>query len=434
LISIVECFNRNFIQSGATKIINWYDISGVYPIEPYSEDPAALLAQWPWSGHYKVRDALWGYAHYGQFSKVGWQYLNGGSVNLQGGGSVVTLKSPKNDYSIIIETKNAKSVQHIRFQIGGGLSPKQLCVWLSNKENSFIQQANVKPVNGTFTLTLAPNSVYSLSTTTGQQKGSFSEIPVQKAFPFPYYETFDQYSSPEQWGHLPRYTADIIDAFEITDRPDKKGKCLRQVVPEATLSWAPDWRPYTILGDEQWKDYEVSADVYLNKGDTVGVMGRINHVGTGYGIIPKGYYLQLDDSGVCRIVVTRGKKDKKAITGDAEQQAIIKRQNDQSEGGEKVLGEIRLSNISNSQWHNVKLRFEGATISAFVDGTQALQVNDSLYTQGMAGLMAGGGEKLSTPYFDNLLIKDMKSSIPNPSLGLPTQLPIYKTKGLQKSR
>jgi galactosylceramidase len=428
LISIVECFNRNYIQSGATKIVNWYDIAGVYPIEPYAEDPAAMLAQSPWSGHYQVREALWGYAHYGQFSKVGWQYLNGGSVNLKGGGTLVTLKSPAKDYSIIIETKNAKAPQQIRFQIGEGLSLKQLCVWRSNEKEHFVQQAGIKPIKGTFTLTLAPNSVYSLSTTTGQQKGSFANIPDSKPFPFPYYETFEQYSSPKAWGYLPRYTADIVDAFEITERPDKKGKCLRQVVPEATNSWAPDWRPYSILGDAQWKDYEVSADVYLNAGDTVGVMGRVNHVGTGYGFIPKGYYLQLEDNGKCRIIVTRGKEDKKKLTGDAEQQAIIKKQNDESEGGEKVLGEIQLSSISHSQWHNLKLQFEGSIISALVDEKQVLKVTDSLYTQGMAGLIAGGGKKLSTPFYDNLLIKGRNAPVPKPSLAAPGQLPIYIVK------
>ena len=62
-ISIVQAFNENFIRSGVTKIVNWYDIAGLYPLEPYSEDPAMLLARSPWSGHYQVREALWGYAH-----------------------------------------------------------------------------------------------------------------------------------------------------------------------------------------------------------------------------------------------------------------------------------------------------------------------------------------------------------------------------------
>jgi galactosylceramidase len=426
LISIVECFNRNFIHSGATKIVNWYDIAGVYPVEPYAEDPAAVLAHWPWSGHYRVREALWGYAHYGQFSKAGWLYLNGGCVNLTGGGTLVTLRSPKGDYSIIIETKNAKAPQRIRFQISGGLSAKGLCVWRSNEQEQFVQQAGIKPVDGVFTITLEPNSVYSLSTTRGQQKGSFSGIPEKKPFPFPYYETFEQYSAPKQWGHLPRYTADIVDAFEITDRPDKKGRCLRQVVPEPTISWAPDWLPYTILGDEQWQDYEVSADVYLNHGDSAGVMGRINHVGTGYGFIPKGYYLQLGADGGCRLIVIRGKKEKKKLTGDAEQQAIIKAQKDEGEGGEKVLGTVYLPNIGANQWHNLKLRLEGSTITGLVDEKPVVKVTDTLYPRGMAGLLAGGGmKKLSTPFFDNVLIKGVNAPVPKPSTAVPGQLPIY---------
>lgn len=425
-ISIVQAFNENFIRSGVTKIVNWYDIAGVYPMEPYSEDPAMLLARSPWSGHYQVREALWGYAHYGQFTQVGWQYLNGGSGELNGGGTFVTLKSPGTDYSIILETKGATAPQQIRFQITGGLSAKVLCVWRSNAKEQFIQLARIKPVNATFTLTLETNSIYSLSTTTGQQKGSFEDIPAPQPFPFPYYETFEQYSCPKDYGYLPRYTADIADAFEITDRPDKNGKCLRQTVPIPTISWAPDWLPFTILGDDQWQDYEVSADVYLNPGDSAAVMGRINHVGTGYGFIPKGYFLQLGDDGQCRLVVIRGKKEKQAV-GDAEQQALLKAGKDDSEGGEKELGSVQLANIGSNQWHNLKLRFEGSTITALVDEKSVLSATYPLYSRGMAGLMAGGErKKLSTPYFDNVLIKAINAPRPKPSVLAPGQLPIYK--------
>jgi galactosylceramidase len=425
-ISIVQAFNDNFIHSGATRIVNWYDIAGLYPMEPYSEDPAMLLARSPWSGNYEVREALWGYAHYGQFTQAGWQYLNGGCGNLTGGGSYVTLKSPGNDYSIIIETKDAKGPQQIRFQVGGGLSTNQLCVWRSNAQEQFIQKPGITPVSGAFSLTLDPDSIYSLSTTTGQQKGSFDHIPAPKPFPFPYYETFDEYSTPKEWGYLPHYTADIADAFEIVDRPDKKGKCLRQVVPIPTISWAPDWLPYTILGDDQWEDYEVSADVYLNPGDSAGVMGRINNVGTGYGFIPKGYFLQLGDDGQCRLVVIRGKKDKKNPAGDAEQQVLIKAGKDDGEGGERVLGAVPLPNIGPDQWHNLKLRFEGSTITGLVDEKPVLSATDTLYSHGMAGLLAGGDKKkLGTPYFDNLLIKGINAPMPQPSTFAQGQSPIY---------
>lgn len=428
-ISIVECFNQNFIKSGATRVVLWYDIAGIYAMEPYSEDPPAILAHSPWSGNYKVREALWGYAHYGQFTEAGWQYLNGGWGNLAAGGSYVTLKSPGDDYSVIIETKAAKEPQELKFQIGTGLSGKELCVWRSNAKEQFIQQTGIKLENGAFTLKLDPESIYSISTTTGQQKGSFDNIPVAKSFPFPYYDTFEQYISPKEYGHLPRYLADIAGAFELVDRPDKQGKCIRQVVPVSTISWAPDWMPYTILGDDQWANYEVSAEVYLNPNDSAAVMGRVNHVGTGYGFIPKGYYLQLAADGQCRLVVSRGKPDPKKLVGDAEQQAIIRAQNPDIEGGEKVLGTIQLPNIAANQWHKLKLRFEGSNITGWVDDKQVLQATDSLYAKGMAGLLAGVAEKkLSMPYFDNVLINDLNSPLPQPSSPTPDQAPLYRPK------
>lgn len=415
LISLVECFNNNYIHNGVTKIVNWYDIAGIYPMEPYAEDPPTVLAYEPWSGHFKVRQTLWGYAHYGQFTQVGWEYLDGACTDLDGGGSLVTLKSPEGDYSIIIETKGAKAPQTLNFTLAGNLSGRNLCVWHSNAEEQFVRRDDIKTAGKEFTLTVAPDAVYSLSTTTGQQKGSY-DAPASEPFPFPYYETFEQYKHPEQYGYLPRYTADISGAFEIADRPDGKGKCVRQAVPVPTISWAPDWKHYSIIGDSAWTDYDVSADVYLNPGDGAGIMGRINDVGTGYGIIPKGYYLQLGDDGQCKLVVVRGKVDKKKPIGDAEQQALIKNSKDESEGGEKVLASTKLPGISSGKWYNLKLRFKGGEIIGFIDGKQVLEAQDALYGHGMAGMLAERYEdKASTPYFDNLCITAVGGTAPQPA-------------------
>lgn len=425
LISLVECFNGNYIHNGATKIVNWYDIAGIYPMEPYSEDPPTVLAYEPWSGHFKVRQALWGYAHYGQFTKVGWEYLNGACMDLNGGGSLVTLKSPEGDYSIIIETKGAKVPQTLHFTIGGNLSDKKLCVWHSNAEKQFVRLDDIKKNGNEFTLTVVPDAVYSLSTTTGQQKGSY-DAPASKPFPFPYYDTFEQYKHPEQYGYLPRYTADICGAFEISDRPNGKGKCVRQVVPTPTISWAPDWKYYSIIGDSAWNEYEVSADIYLNPGDAAGIMGRINDVGSGYGIIPKGYYLQLGDDGHCKLVVVRGKVDKKKLVGDAEQQAFIKNSKDEGEGGEKVLASVKLPGISSGRWYNLKLQFKGNEIIGIIDGKQVLQANDDLYDHGMAGLFAEKyQDRVSTPYFDNLRINAVDATVKKPTPAAIGQTPIY---------
>lgn len=425
LISLVECFNENYIRHGVTKIVNWYDIAGIYPLEPYAEAPPTVLAYEPWSGHFRVREALWGYAHYGQFSEVGWEYLTGACLDLEGGGSLVTLKSPQGDYSVIIETKDAKEPQVLRFTLSGNLSCKNLCVWHSNEREQFIRLDDIITEGKEFTLTVAPNAVYSLSTTTGQQKGTYA-APESKSFPLPYYETFEQYEHPEQYGYLPRYTADIYGSFEIADRPDGQGKCMHQAVPLPAISWAPDWKPYTIIGDSAWTDYEVSADVYLNPDEAAGIMGRVNDVGSGYGFIPKGYYLQLNDKGHCQLVVVRGKKDKKALVGDAEQQALIKNSKDESEGGEKVLASINLPAISSGKWYNLKLRFKGNEITGFVDGNQVIKIADELYAHGMAGLLAEQyKDKLSTPYFDNLRMTPVGGSVSEPTVVPVAHTPIY---------
>ena len=409
LIGIVKGFNENYIVSGATRIINWYSIAGVYPLEPYSCDPAMILAREPWSGNYLVREALWGYAHYGQFTQIGWRYIDDGCLKLNDGGSMVTLRNPDTgDYSIILETKGAKGEQEVKFRVAKGLKKSRLCVWYSDKDRQFVRLEDISPRNGTFTLRLKPDAVYSVSTLTGQQKGSFAEIPVSKPFPLPYTDDFEGYQPPAKYGYLPRYTADLIGCYELTERPDHKGLCIRQTVGEHTLSWAPEWHHYTILGDSAWTDYEVSADVWLTPGDEAGVMGRLCDVGSGYGIWAKGYYLKLDDQGNCTLVLTCGRRNKKELIGDKEQQDLIRARKDEEVGGEFTLATTKLEDVSACQWHNLKLRFEGEQIVGYIDGKQVFAATSDRYRKGMAGLIAPlQSRRISTPYFDNLRIEPL---------------------------
>ncbi len=430
LITIVKCFNENYIISGATKVVNWYDIAGVYPLEPYSHDPAMLLAREPWSGHYAVRENLWGYAHYGQFCQVGWQYVDEGCCQLDGGGTMVMFRNPKTqDYSIIIETKDADHEQTLKVALPKSFNKKQLCQWLSNEQEQFVRQDDIKVKGKTVTLKLQPKSVYSFSTMGGQQKGAFNNIPVQKAFPMPYADDFEQYQQPAQWGYLPHYLADLIGCFELVDSPtkniDKHGRCIRQVVGEHTNSWAPEWHHYTIVGDADWQDYEVEADVYLNPQDEAGVMGRLCDVGSGYGVWAKGYYMKVSDKGECQLILTRGKLDQKELIGDAEQQATILARKDVEIGGEYVLSKAVVPSVKPMQWHRLKLRFEGDNIEGYVDGKLVVKATSDHYTHGMAGLIAPLQTRgISTPYFDNLSIKPLGRTHSN-NIQLPRIEPLY---------
>jgi galactosylceramidase len=406
-ISLVQAYNDNFIKSGQTKIINWYLAAALYPVEPYPETPASLVANSPWSGHYQPREVLWGYAHYGQFVKVGWRYVNGGCVGLSGGGSIVTMKAPDagTDYSIIAETKAAKTPQTLTFKVGAGLADTKLCVWRSNAAEQFVRLADITPVDGTFSVTLEPAALYSLSTTTGQQKGSFADVPAAKPFPFPYYENFEAYTAPKQWGYLPHYFADIVGVFEVTDRPDGAGKCLRQVVDQKAQSWAPEWSPFTILGDAAWKDYEVSTDMYLDNGGWAGVMGRISNVGGGYGTNPKGYFLRLASDGTWGLFAPN-------------------QQQRNPDGAELKAGKVE--NVAQKQWHNLKLQFAGRTIKALIDGNEVASVTDATHAAGLAGLVTGGtGNARNSALFDDVIINEVGGQKPAPTQFPASVWPIY---------
>ena len=429
-LGIVQAFNRNWIDSGVTKIVNWYGIAGLYTLEPYSGvKEAAIRANWPWSGHYEVNPQLWAYAHYGQFTAAGWTYVPQGSGALQDGGSYVTLKSPGADYSVIIETRQAKAPQTVRVAVGAGLSTADVAVWRSDARAQFVHVADLHPEGGAVALTVDPDAIYSLTTTRGQQKGGSAGVPARQAFPFPYRENFDHYRDARAWGYLPRYFADIEGAFELAPCPGDQRTCLRQSVPVRPHSWAPDWKPYTILGDDGWTDYEVSADVRVRRGESAAVMGRINDVGSGYGAIPKGYLLELDGAGEVRLVVVRGKVDKKALVGDAEQQALIKAANDAAEGGEKVLASAPLAGVAADGWHTLKLQFSGTRIRGYVDGKPVVEATDGLYGKGMAGLLAGRAQTgLSMPYYRDVVVNRVDGALPPPTKPLPGQAPLYVRK------
>jgi galactosylceramidase len=408
-ISLVHVFNQNFIVSGVTKVVTWYLAGGVYENEPYPEDPTLIITNQPWSGHYDIRPSLWAFAHYGQFVKLGWEYLNGACGNLAGGGTFVTLKSPgsASDYSIIAETKGASAQQTVRFAINGGLSKGNLCLWMSNAKEQFIRQPNPAVADGTITLTLEPNSIYTLSTTTGQQKGAFADVPDSAPFPLPYCDDFKHYGDGNGFGYLPHYTADITGVFELAPRPDGAGGCLKQVLAAPAQSWAPEWMPYTIIGDTKWTDYEVSADVLLANDGWAAVMGRIGSTGGGYGCNPKGYYLRLYTAGRCELWASNSKKN-----GDPG--AILASGNAPGAPGE---------------WHNLKIQFVGPQITGFVDGNQVLSASDSQFKSGNAGLATGAeGNIRDTVMFDNLIINTVNGPAPKPTVFSADQVPLYPSK------
>jgi len=162
--------------------------------------------------------------------------------------------------------------------------------------------------------------------------------------------------------------------------------------------------PYTIFGHSAWNDYEVNADVFIEKEGSAGIMGRVNATGTGYGSQPNAYYLTLSEHGNLNLYV---------VTEDRKVPA-------------KLLTSAKVDKPAVNRWRKLSLQFSGDTIRGFIDNQQLLQVNDNTYTHGMAGLMAlDENIKRTTAQFDNLKVNAIGKSNTTPRTLPKGFRPIY---------
>jgi galactosylceramidase len=356
-------YNRNYVLGKMTKTIIWSPVTSYYDILPLPGS-GMMMANQPYSGHYEVQPAIWQTAHTTQFIQPRWKYLAGDACALlPGGGSHVTAVSPDGkELSLVIETFGAKAAQHLAFKLAG-LSCRQLHMWRSTAKEQFIRLDDVPVTNGAFSIDAEPEAIYSLTTTTGQRKGSTNIRPSQP-FPLPYREDFEQYTP----GATSKYLSDFFGAFEVTMRSGG-GQCLKQVITQRGIAWCGDHDPVTIIGSAAWRDYDVSCDVCFDFKKTASIYGRIVNIPHG-NQPPTGYSLRLSADGAWQLLA-----------------------------GAKQLLTGKLT-ISIDEWHRVGLRFNGAQLTVILDGKEAGTVTDTTYRHGLAGLGCGYEEVK----FDNLSI------------------------------
>ncbi len=386
---LARSLNRDYIDGSITASINWTCVAAWYKNLPYYGD-GLMLADQPWSGYYSVGTSLWVTAHTTQFVQSGWQYITsacgyfGGNRN---NGSYVTLKSnSSSDYSVIIETMDATSTQTATFSISGGLSTGTVYVWATNVNSSsssdyFIRQKTITPSNGTYSLTLQPGYVYSLTTTTGQGKGTATS-PARAGLSLPYSENFESYST----GTLTRYFSDINAAFEsATAGGGRSGKVLRQVITTAPIAWMPvPLPPTTVMGDPDWKNYQVSADVLLEQAGYVELLGNISNV-SAYSSSAGGvaaYHLRINNTGAWSLYKQNTSNDTTTLASGSVSYGLNK-------------------------WITLSLIMVSSTIKALIGGTQVASVQDSTYTAGLMGFQVS---QWVNAQFDNVSVVNPSAS------------------------
>jgi len=154
---LAHLYNQNYLEGSLTSTEIWSPVTSYYD-NLAAPNSGLMYANTPWSGHYDVQGTIWATAHTTQFAQPGWQYLDSSSGYLPEKGSYIALRSTDGkNWSVVLETINAKSPQSVSFKLAGGLFATEVHVWETNDSHTFERVADVSPVNGEFTYTFEPN-------------------------------------------------------------------------------------------------------------------------------------------------------------------------------------------------------------------------------------------------------------------------------------
>jgi len=359
--SLAKVFNRSYVVGRMTKTIIWSLVTSYYDNLPIPGS-GPMKANSPWSGSYEIQPAIWAIAHTTQFAQPGWQYLDNSCGALEGGGSYVVLRDrASNDWSMIVETMDAKAPQIMTVRITKPLAMRGLTIWRTTEKHQFEKQAAVELVGDSFSIELEPNAIYSVTTTNGQQKGVPDHpVPAAAEFPSSYREDFEITAV----GKTPKYFADLFGAFEVANSPLGTGHTLQQLIQGPGIEWplVAHRFPRTIIGAQQWKDYQVSCDVLLTEKGWAEIGARFDKPWD------SGYWLQIHSDGSWKV----------SVNG-------------------KFPSEGRVTTAAQQQWKRLKVYCDHDQVSFFIDGEKLVTMNDTTFRTGMAGLGTGWNKA----YFDN---------------------------------
>ena len=379
--AMARAISRGYLDGRLTAYVNWPLAAALYPNLP---EPTAglLVANQPWAGTYSLGSQLWVAAQWARFTEPGWLFIDSASGYLQGdeqNGTYVTLRAQHgSDFSTIVETTTAKTSQWIRFAVGGGLSAGTVHVWATNVRSAdpatwFSRLQDVEPVDGTFKIVARPGYVYTLTTTAGED-GYIYDSPRSRVMHLPYTDNFDEYET----GGAAKYLANMQGDFQVRPcRGSRGGRCVRQMLTRRPVEWlSANTTPFAMLGDWRWSNYRVEVDVRLDSHGAVQLIGRL---GRQHGRAPQldGYYLNLSDTGAWALVSRSAHR------------------------GASALASGTTDRLGLHTWHRLGLEFDGAVVSAALDGKRLTSVRDTSSSRGQIGIGVDGYQSAE---FDDLSI------------------------------
>uniref|UniRef100_A0A8C2CWJ7 Galactocerebrosidase n=1 Tax=Cyprinus carpio TaxID=7962 RepID=A0A8C2CWJ7_CYPCA len=334
--------NQNYVNGKMTATICWNLVSSYYGDLPFGRD-GLMTAKEPWSGNYVVESPIWITAHTTQFTEPGWVYLQTVG-HFTHGGSYVALTDERGNLTIITETMHLSEV-----------------------------------TEGSFSIELDVDEVYTFTTVRNGQRGSYPDPPPSAPFPKSYKDDFDVSGHP-YFSEAPNF-ADQTGVFEYFTNQTDPGphvSTLRQVVTQRPVTWVADAdQTISVIGDYQWQDLMVSCDIYMESVHTGGVFIAVR-VNKGGGVVrsTRGVFLWVYADGTYK------------VTNDL--------------NGMTVLAE-GLSGTRAGVWYTLTLTVKGNYASADLNG-YSLWKNAVLW-EPRHGWAAIGTSSFELAQFDNFAIE-----------------------------
>lgn len=366
--------NKMYIRDRITAMQIWCPFDGYYDNTGEYHSTGLFQADQPWSGHYRISPAIWAVAHFTQFSQPGWKYINSGShyFDKPSGGNYTTLYNPETGDFTTVVYADSSTRKKILFHPEGRLLKPFVYVWKSDEKNQFQMIKKIRPDNNnSFEVDIEPESIYTITTTTGQQKGSLETPPPPAPFPIPYAEDFS--GTPDRKN--PRFFADIEGAFEVETNPATKNKFLSQQITDPPINWTyaggfKPLGPLTQLGDVSWKNYALSVDVQIPAKGYAQIIARMGDLRE----YTEGYVLKLHHSGYWELFLN----------------------------SHLILASGYVKMKANA-WHNLKLKCVDDTIEVLIDGHSLTRISNDVVKSGLVGL----GSSWDRVRFDNLSIQKL---------------------------
>ncbi|KAG9481760.1 hypothetical protein GDO78_010797 [Eleutherodactylus coqui] len=354
--------NQNYVNGNITSTISWNLVASYYEQLPFGLE-GLMTAKEPWSGNYIVSSPIWITAHTTQFTQPGWYYLRTVG-HLENGGTYVALTDRKGNITIIIETmshdnsicirpplpKFNVSAQNATFKLDGSFNDlKSLQVWYSKlctnatKPALFTKKSAIPVTGGLFTVELGVDEVYTLTTLTTGQKGSYPKPPESQPFPRKYMDDFNVRNPP--FSEAP-YFADqsgVFEYFTNTSDPGEHVFTFRQVLTQRPITWVSDAsQAISVIGDYSWSNVMVTCDIYIETPGTGSafIAARVNQGGS-LSNLAKGIYFWVFVDGTYK------------VTGDLEGKIVLRK---------------GLAGVRARQWHTLTLHVKGFSAYGLLNG------------------------------------------------------------------